>query len=98
MDIEQIQSNALNTQDDDLVTPSNALKKTVSLEKTTPSNALKSNALNSQSGEVFNLGYCEHCSKEFIKNTTWQRFCTPECRDESYYLRTGKKWRGKVTA
>lgn len=75
--------------------------KPVSLEKAapsraaiSPSNALKINDL----VNAWYQGNCEHCKQDFKKKTTWQRFCCPECRDENYFLRTGKKWHGKKRA
>jgi hypothetical protein len=74
------------------ITPqSNALIKQQSHAASSPSNALKSN----DRVNPWYHGNCEHCKGDFKKKTTWQRFCCPECRDENYFLRTGKKWHGK---
>jgi hypothetical protein len=47
-------------------------------------------------------GTCEHCGKDYIKRTTWQKFCSPECRKDHHatkhngtpYDPTRKPWKG----
>lgn len=34
---------------------------------------------------------CEHCGKPFKAKYGGKRFCGAECREEAYYLRTGKR-------
>jgi Zn finger protein HypA/HybF involved in hydrogenase expression len=36
-------------------------------------------------------GDCEHCKQAFKKRTTWQRFCSSLCREQSYFKKTGIK-------
>ena len=79
---------------ENITIPSNALIKQQNHTANSPSNALKSNDL----VNAWYHGNCEHCKEDFKKKTTWQRFCSKECRDENYFLRTGKKWHGKKTA
>lgn len=37
--------------------------------------------------------HCEHCGNDFVYKTTWQKFCSEDCRIAAYELRTGKKFR-----
>jgi hypothetical protein len=40
------------------------------------------------------VGQCAHCGGDFVKRTTWQKYCQEACRDEAQFLRTGKRpWR-----
>lgn len=44
-------------------------------------------------------GQCPVCGNEFIKRTTWQKYCQEACRDEAQFLRTGKRpWRAQKTS
>lgn len=36
------------------------------------------------------LKNCEHCQKSFLANTTWQRFCSTQCRETAWTLKTGR--------
>jgi len=38
-----------------------------------------------------NTGICGHCNKEYIKRTTWQKYCSELCRASNYEETTGKK-------
>ena len=42
-------------------------------------------------GDNWKHGNCLHCGKDFLKNTTWQKYCNDLCRAEAYEQRTGKK-------
>lgn len=33
---------------------------------------------------------CEHCGQTFTKKTTWQKFCSEDCRKTNYENKTGK--------
>lgn len=41
------------------------------------------------------LKHCEHCSKSFLAKTTWQRFCTTQCRETAWTLKTGRPLKHK---
>jgi hypothetical protein len=39
---------------------------------------------------------CAYCGADFLKRTTWQKYCNEVCRDDAQFVRTGKRpWRGK---
>jgi len=54
------------------------------------SNALEQ-CSNSNDLEAWHNGNCEHCKQAFKKRTTWQRFCSSLCREQSYFVKTGIK-------
>lgn len=37
------------------------------------------------------LRTCEHCSTHFTAKTVWQRFCSTNCRTNSWEMKTGKR-------
>lgn len=34
---------------------------------------------------------CKHCGNDFEMRTTWQKYCSEDCRKDAYEARTGKK-------
>ncbi len=78
---EDIQSNALEQC---------SVKNEQSLDTKGTSNALEQ-CSNSNDLEAWHNGNCEHCKQAFKKRTTWQRFCSSECREQSYFVKTGIK-------
>jgi hypothetical protein len=44
------------------------------------------------------IANCLQCGQEFKRNTTWQKYCCENCRQEAYIKRTGKELKFKKTA
>lgn len=41
---------------------------------------------------------CAYCGTDFLKRTTWQKYCNEACRDDAQFVRTGKRpWRPTKT-
>lgn len=36
------------------------------------------------------IGACENCGKDYVRRTTWQRYCSEECRVSAWESKTGK--------
>lgn len=41
--------------------------------------------------EGFAKGNCKHCGNDFTKHTTWQKYCSTECRKSAWQQRTHTK-------
>jgi len=39
-----------------------------------------------------NTGTCEYCGKSYTKRTTWQKYCSEDCKGEAFEIRTGRKF------
>jgi hypothetical protein len=45
--------------------------------------------------EIINTRVCEHCGNVFNKNTTWQKYCSSDCRTMAWEEKTGVKLKFK---